>query len=73
MSARWALYGALILLFLLHNDLWLWRDDRLVLGLPASLAYHVGYCLGTAALLAALVRWAWPVELETSHEAGTEA
>ncbi len=72
MSSPWvrpALYAALILLYLLHNDLWLWRDDSLVLGLPAGLTYHLLYCLATALLMAALVRWAWPADLE----AGTEA
>ena len=73
MTARRALYGALGLLYLLHNDLWLWHDARLVLGLPAGLAYPVGYCLVTAALLAMLVRWAWPADLEARSEAGREA
>ncbi len=60
MTPRRLLYGALFVLFLLHNDLWLWNDTRLVLGLPVGLAYHVGYCIVTAILLAALVKWAWP-------------
>ncbi len=64
-----ALYAALVVLYLLHNDLWLWHDGRLVLGLPAGLTYHVGYCLATAGLLAMLVRWAWPADLEASSEA----
>ena len=56
----WGLYAALGLLYLLHNDLWLWNDARLVLGLPVGLVYHLGYCLAAALLFAALVRWAWP-------------
>ncbi len=64
------LYAALVLLYLLHNDLWLWHDDRLVLGLPAGLTYHVIYCLAAAALMAMLVRWAWPADLAASGEAG---
>ena len=39
-------------LFLLHNDLWWWRDATLVGGLPIGLAYHVLFCLVTAAVLA---------------------
>lgn len=47
---------ALLLLFLLHNDLWWWFDDRLVLGLPVGLAYHVGFCIVTAGVLAVAAR-----------------
>lgn len=46
---------ALALLYLLHNDLWLWDDGRLALGLPVGLLYHVGYCLAAAALMAFLL------------------
>lgn len=42
----------LLVLFLLHNDLWWWRDATLVGGLPIGLAYHVLFCLVTAAVLA---------------------
>ena len=59
-SRRWPLYGALVVLYLLHNDLWLWNDARLVLGLPIGLLYHVVFCLVTAVVLAMLVKWAWP-------------
>ena len=60
------LFGALAVFYLLHNDLWLWHVGRFVLGLPVGLTYHVGYCLAAAALLALLVRRAWPAELAES-------
>ena len=41
--------------YLLHNDLWLWNDPRLVLGLPAGLVYHLAYCLAAAALMGLLL------------------
>ena len=47
-AIRPLLYGALLLAFLLHNDLWLWNDARLVLGLPVGLVYHIGFCVGVA-------------------------
>ena len=47
-------------LFLLHQDVWLWRDGRLVLGLPVGLAYHVAYCFAAALVLGRAVQWAWP-------------
>ena len=55
--------------YLLHNDLWLWHDGHMVFGLPVGLTYHVVYCLATAALMATLVRWAWPAHLATSVDA----
>jgi hypothetical protein len=56
------LYTALFVLFLLHNDLWLWNDTRLFAGLPIGLLYHVVYCLVTAAVLWLLVTKAWPYD-----------
>lgn len=65
-----AAVGALLVaLFVLHQDVWLWRDGRLVLGLPVGLAYHVAYCLATALVLGRAVRWAWPRLAETDDPA----
>jgi hypothetical protein len=59
---RWAtlLYAALAALYLLHNDLWLWNDSRLWLGLPAGLVYHIGFCVAASAVLGLMVVYAWP-------------
>ncbi len=58
------LYLALVALYMLHNDLWLWHDPRLVLGLPAGLAYHIGFCVATSVVLTLLVIHAWPDHLD---------
>lgn len=63
------LYAALAVLYLLHNDLWLWHDPRLVLGLPVGLLYHVAFCVATAVVLTLLVLYAWPDHLEVPDEA----
>jgi hypothetical protein len=57
-------------LYLLHQDLWLWREARpLVFGfLPIGLAYHAAFCLAAAVLMALLVRFAWPSRLEAQAE-----
>ena len=63
------LYAALALFVLAHNDLWWWNDARFVLGLPIALTYHVAYCLAAAAALMALVvRFAWPSHLEADGD-----
>lgn len=55
-----------VVLYVLHQDVWFWRTARPVLFgiLPIGLAYHVGYVLATAGLLAWLVRTAWPAHLD---------
>lgn len=62
------LYAALVVLYLLHNDLWLWDDSSLVFGLPAGLAYHIGFAVASSVVLTLLVIHAWPDHLD--REAG---
>ena len=56
---RTLVYAALLILYLLHNDLWLWNDGRLWRGLPAGMLYHIGYCFAVSLLMAVIVRYAW--------------
>jgi hypothetical protein len=58
------LFLALVVLYLLHNDLWLWNDSRLVFGLPVGLVYHIGFAVATSVVLALLVIHAWPEHLD---------
>ena len=55
-----------VALYVLHQDLWFWRQARpLVFGfLPIGLAYHAAYCIVIAVLMWALTRVAWPAHLE---------
>lgn len=57
---------AILLVYVLHQDVWFWRTARpLVFGfLPVGLAYHAGYSVAAALLMALLVRTAWPSHLE---------
>lgn len=50
-------------LFVLHQDVWNWGEVRpLLFGfLPPGLWYHAAYTLAAAGLMAALVRWCWPL------------
>ena len=66
--SRNAVYVLLGILYLLHNDLWLWDDGRLVAGLPAGLVYHVGFCAAAAGMLYLLVTRAWPAHLDEQGE-----
>lgn len=62
----WKLYaGVWVAMMAVHQDFWNWRDATLVLGLvPVGLAYHLGYSILAAAVMAWLVRRAWPAHLE---------
>lgn len=52
--------------YLLHQDCWNWKQaGPLLFGfLPVGLWYHGVYSLIAAAMMAALVKLAWPKELE---------
>ena len=52
---RWILYLALVLLYLLHNDLWFWNASQLVLGLPIGLLYHISFCVVASIVMVLLV------------------
>ncbi|HVL68197.1 MAG TPA: DUF3311 domain-containing protein [Vicinamibacterales bacterium] len=73
-SNRLLLSAAIAALYLLHQDVWFWREARpLVFGfLPIGLAYHGLYCLAVAALMWVLTRVAWPAHLESAAPGGPE-
>jgi hypothetical protein len=64
-------------LYALHQDTWFWNDATpLVFGvLPIGLFYHVAYTVGTAVVMAVLVKTCWPshLEFETSERVGESA
>ncbi len=63
--ARKLVWGAAIILAVLHQDFWLWNNATLVFGfLPIGLAYHIGFSIAAGLLWAAAVVWAWPTEIE---------
>lgn len=56
----------ILLVYFLHQDFWNWKKaEPLVFGfLPIGLAYHAGYSILAAILMAVLVKVAWPKHLE---------
>ena len=55
--------------FLLHQDSWNWKKtEPFVLGfLPVGLAYHAGYAILAAIMMALLVKFTWPKELDQAE------
>jgi hypothetical protein len=57
--------------YLLHQDFWNWKKaEPLIFGmLPLGLAYHAGYSILAAIMMAVLVKFAWPRHLENVEPA----
>lgn len=58
----------IVVLYLVHNDLWWWDDATLVLGLPVGLTFHVAFCFAVSLWMALAVRWAPPPVLRGESE-----
>ena len=67
---RSILYITLVVLFLLHNDFWLWDNPKVVLGLPIGLLYHIGFCAVAAILMTLIINYAWPSHLQDEDTDG---
>ncbi len=65
-KAQWIVYALTLIVLVLHQDFWNFeRVGPLVFGvLPIGLAYHAAYSIVCAILMALLVAFAWPRELE---------
>ena len=62
----WFAAAAVAVLYVLHQDVWLWHEARpLVFGfVPIGLFYHAAYTVATSFALLVLVRTLWPSDLE---------
>jgi hypothetical protein len=66
MTKKLLLVLLILALYAAHQDFWNWRQaEPMIFGfLPVGLAYHAAYSIAAAALMAMLVKTAWPKELE---------
>ena len=66
MLRKFSLSLLVIAVFLVHQDFWNWKNaEPFVFGfLPVGLAYHAGYAVLAAIMMALLVKFAWPNDLE---------
>ena len=73
-SAAFALWTLVVLLAILHQDLWLWDDQTLVFGfMPIGLLYHAGFSIVCAAVWGLAVVFAWPRHIEEWANEGDDA
>jgi len=60
---------AVVVLYVLHQDIWFWRSSRLVFGfIPIGLFYQGLFSVAAALLMWLLVTYAWPSHLEEEVE-----
>jgi hypothetical protein len=69
---RALLVAAVLALYVLHQDVWLWRSARpLVFGfVPIGLFYHACFSVAASVVMWLLVTHAWPAHLEEEAERG---
>jgi hypothetical protein len=66
---RTLLVVAVVALYLLHQDIWFWRNGRLVFSfIPIGLFYHACYSVAASLVMWLLVTYAWPAHLEQEVE-----
>jgi hypothetical protein len=63
---------AVVVLYVLHQDIWFWRSSYLVFGfIPIGLFYQGCFSVAAALLMWLLVTYAWPAHLEEEVEGST--
>jgi hypothetical protein len=67
-SIKNVLYAVLVIVYFLHNDLWLWNNPTLIFGIPIGLFYHIIFCLVASLIMILLIKYAWPNFVEDMDE-----
>ena len=62
---KYVVWGLIAVLVVIHQDIWNWDNDKLVLGfLPITLAYHAGISIAASIVWLIAATMAWPVNSE---------
>lgn len=62
-------WGLVLLLLVIHQDVWFWEDDRLVFRfMPVGLFFHACISLAAGFTWWLATKFCWPAELEQSAE-----
>ncbi|TWT53468.1 hypothetical protein Pla22_10970 [Rubripirellula amarantea] len=62
---KYVVWGLIAVLVVIHQDVWNWNNDKLVLGfLPITLAYHAGISIAASIVWLIAATTAWPDNLE---------
>lgn len=67
---KYVVWGLVVLLIVLHQDVWFWEDDTLVVGfMPITLLYHAGISVAAGVTWFLATKFAWPDALEEDSPA----
>ncbi len=62
---RYVCYTLVILMFILHQDWWLWNDSTLLFGfMPIGLAYHGLFSIMASVTWGLTLYFCWPTHIE---------
>ena len=66
-------WGLVLLLLVLHQDVWFWKDDTLIFGfIPIGLFYHAMISIGAAITWFLATKHCWPEELNEVNSPNAE-
>lgn len=65
---RLLLFLVFAALYLIRMDLWWWDDPTLLGGIPIGLLSQVVFCFLVTTVMALVVRFAWPPDLDEVEE-----
>lgn len=66
-------WGLVVLLIVLHQDVWFWTDERLVFGfLPIGLAWHMGISISASITWLLATKYCWPSDKALKPQATVE-
>ncbi|MEN0110708.1 MAG: DUF3311 domain-containing protein [Planctomycetota bacterium] len=67
-------WGLVVLLLIVHQDVWFWRDDTLVFGfVPVGLFFHASISVAASVAWFLATRHCWPASLEGEAPGGEAA
>lgn len=71
---KYVVWGLVLLLIILHQDVWLWDNDTLVAGfMPITLLYHACISLAAGTTWYLATKFAWPAIADDSDGSTTTA
>lgn len=67
-------WGLIVLLILVHQDVWFWSDNSLVFGfMPITLVFHAGISIAASITWYLATKYCWPdVDNDDSAPAASE-
>ncbi|MFG0263156.1 MAG: DUF3311 domain-containing protein [Novipirellula sp. JB048] len=70
---KYVVWGLILVLVIIHQDVWNWGNDRLVFGfIPFTLAYHAGISIAASMAWFLATLYIWPQHLEDEVEMVTD-